>query len=197
LTIPGKLRIAISESLSCDNILFFIEHEIKIQNTYWDDFFSKLLTYLKQINVSPQDICVFIDPWSTQNKATSDNLSLRDAIKKRGFTAGSGFGCYFIDSKRRPSREQALESVQRGFAHDKILIHPRCQELIKSLTTFSSLNKTQTTISRDYFGHLCDALKFVVNYFTPSHLFFAPKYQVQNINKNIPLTFQSQGKYIH
>ena len=141
--------------LTYESLHLTVIHELVQKNT-------NLVKYLNEVLLrffrEPRRVAIFCDPAGIK-KSELDGRSMVGTLQKAGF--------WVFCPKEYPPRQQAVDVVNMRFKLDRLHILPGCTRTIDSLIKFKSDGRSLKEISRDPFGHLCDALKYVVTYLFP------------------------------
>lgn len=141
--------------LTFESLHLTVIHELVQKNTNLVKYINEvLLRFFRE----PRRVAIFCDPAGIK-KSELDGRSMVGTLQRAGF--------WVFCPTSYPPRQQAVDVVNMRFKLDRLHVLPGCTRTIDSLIKFKSDGRTQKDISRDPFGHLPDALKYVVTYLFP------------------------------
>lgn len=148
-------RTPYHHDINFESLHLSVIHELVQKNTNLVKFINEVLLRFFR---DPRKVAIFCDPAGIK-KSELDGRSMVSTLQKAGF--------WVFCPASYPPRQQAIDTVNMRFKLDRLHILPGCTRTIESLIRFKSDGRSQKEMSRDPYGHLCDALKYVVTYLFP------------------------------
>jgi hypothetical protein len=134
--------------------LTVIHELVKLKTNLVDYINTVLLRFFRQ----PNEVAIICDPAGVK-ESELDGKSAIILLRKAGFKV--------FAPKSYPPRQEAVDVVNLRFKLNLLHILAGCTRTIESIQKFKSDGRSQKDLSRDPFGHLCDALKYVVTMLFP------------------------------
>jgi hypothetical protein len=142
------------------NVVIIVLDTLQSTNTSLNDFCANhLVPYFRSRNIPPKRVLIFADPSSKSREISTGFSTIR--------LLNSTYGYRYCLDNRKKRREIGTESARAMLQQKRLFIMEHCDKLIEAMLNYNTSGKSQHAISKDPYGHYCDALRYLVSRIAP------------------------------